>query len=121
MGSDERTAQPGDEAAGFTEEELTAAFRLVTSADEASELAREMKAPREPSDHGPPWLLSPDVLELLLLVSDDCAQRAGRILGLSDADLAIAAGMPRVGSAWRASPSHIGGTAVRLSGGAARC
>ena len=75
--------QPPDEATLFTEEEFAAAYRLVTTREEARELARMDCMPRDPDDDGPPWLLSPDVLDLLSLVSADCAERVRVVLGLT--------------------------------------
>ncbi len=78
-----REGQPEDEFTLFTEEEFAAAYRLVTNPGEARELARMDCMPRDPDDEGPQWLLSPDVLDLLSLVSDDCAERVRVILGLT--------------------------------------
>jgi len=75
--------QPEDESTLFTEEEFAAAYRLVTNPEEARELARMDCIPRDPDDEGPPWLLSPDVLDLLSLVSADCAERVRVVLGLT--------------------------------------
>lgn len=71
-----------DEGSLFTEQEYIAAFQLIATIEEARESARSLRIERDPSDEGPPWLLAPDVLDLLSLVSDDCAERVARILGL---------------------------------------
>src|SRR5690242_10757060 len=77
-----------DEPLRFNEEEFVQAFRLIETSTMAATLAREMSAPRDPEDVGGAWLLSPDVLDLLSLVSASCAQRVQAILHLTDEEAA---------------------------------
>lgn len=79
----DRETQPPDENALFSEDEFTAAFALITSPEEARVLAREISSARPPDDDGGQWVLSPDLLDLLSLVSDDCAVRVRSILHLT--------------------------------------
>lgn len=72
-----------DEGLLFTEQEYITAFQLIMTDDEARESAVNLRIERDPSDAGPPWLLAPNVLDLLSLVSNDCAERVARILALS--------------------------------------
>jgi hypothetical protein len=72
-----------DEAELFSEDEYAAAFQLVTDRADAMKHAQELAVPRNADDDGPQWALSPDVLDLLSLVSADCAERVRVILGLS--------------------------------------
>ena len=78
-----------DEAALFTEEEFFLAFSLVEDEKEARGSAAEMITPGETTHAGQMWVLAPDVLDLLSLVSEDCALRVQKILGIDD-DLAAA-------------------------------
>jgi hypothetical protein len=75
---------PGDEIPLFSEEEYRAAYRLIMGEEEAARQARTMcnRDPGEPEDHRE-WQLSSDLLDLLSLVSDDCAKRVERILKLN--------------------------------------
>jgi hypothetical protein len=66
----------------FTESEYVKAFELITDPSEARTLARELVTKDDP-DPDPTWLLSPDVLDLLSLVSAECAERVRQILQLS--------------------------------------
>lgn len=72
-----------DEHSLFTEDEFAAAFELITSPAEAKELAQLICLGREPDDQGGPWALSPDVLDLLSLVSAECAERVRTLLSLT--------------------------------------
>lgn len=78
-----RNSVPPDEHSFFTQDEFTAAYELITNPREAKQLALMSCADREPEDHGGPWALSPDVLDLLSLVSEDCAERVRTLLGLT--------------------------------------
>lgn len=77
------SSQPPDEFTLFTEDEFTAAYELITDPKDATRLARIDCAPRDPDDQGSQWLLSPDVLDLLSLVSADCAERVRMVLSLT--------------------------------------
>lgn len=77
-----------DEASLFSEDEFAKAYSRIVDPTEARRLAREMSAPRPAGDTGPAWQLAPDMLDLLSLVSDDCAERVRAILGLSPEDAA---------------------------------
>ena len=77
-----------DEPLRFSEEEYVQAYRLIETPAMAATLAREMSAPRDPEDAGSAWQLSPDVLDLLSLVSASCAQRVQAILHLTDEEAA---------------------------------
>jgi hypothetical protein len=79
----------GDEAAQFTKDEFLRAFLLITTPEEASLLASELSEPRADDDAGPPWRLAPDVLDLLSLVSEECARRVQHILELSEQDAEV--------------------------------
>ena len=72
-----------DEASLFTVDEFVRAFERIAAPHQSRRLARETAQPKDPGDYGPQWQLSPDVLDLLSLVSDDCAERVRQILGLS--------------------------------------
>ncbi len=72
-----------DESEYFTLQEFEAAFRHIASANDAKRQAREMIAGRALDDNGPPWQLAPDILDLLSLVSDSCAERVREILNIS--------------------------------------
>jgi hypothetical protein len=76
-------SEEADEASFFSEDEFFAAYSRIVNPAKAKPLAREIRAPRSANDSGRPWQLAPDVLDLLSLVSDDCAERARAILGLS--------------------------------------
>jgi len=72
-----------DENTFFSEDEFAVAYARITDPEEARSLAKLHAAPRDPDDDGPTWELAPDVLDLLSLVSDDCAERVRVILRLT--------------------------------------
>lgn len=82
----ERSGSHGDEVDLFTETELTQALEFIMGVHEARAAAIELCTSRDPQDDGPPYLLSPDLLDLLSLVSSSCAERVRAILKLSDND-----------------------------------
>ena len=73
-----------DEATLFTEAEFFLAFSLIEDEKEARASAVAMSTPGEATHEGQTWVLSPDVLDLLSLVSATCARRVQTILGLDD-------------------------------------
>ena len=83
----------------FTDAEVAAAFRFVMPADEAEREAAlfnsgpdlhgfESAAPHELAEHAArgPRSYDGDFLDLISLVSDDCARRAWRLLGIEEAE-----------------------------------
>ena len=70
----------GDESRLFTEEEYVKALGFVMLPEEAKEEGRRHATqPFSPGD----WFASPDLLDLLSLVSADCAHRVAQLRGLS--------------------------------------
>lgn len=77
-----------DESSNFSEADFFAALLRVSDAIEAARVAHTLAPRRDPDDSGPPWQLSPEILDLLSLVSEDCAERVRTILNLSASDAA---------------------------------
>lgn len=68
------------DADGFTEEEWIAAFSFILPPDQARE---EGRAWSSLSSEGPPPSYDGDLLDLLSLVSEGCAERAWRLMGVT--------------------------------------
>lgn len=64
----------------FTDDEWIAAFAFILPPDQARE---EGLAWSSLAAEGPPVSYDGDLLDLLSLVSDDCAERAWRLMGVS--------------------------------------
>lgn len=69
-----------DELNLFSEDEYFRVLCLLEPEEDARRTAREWA---EPNVDGRPRILSPDIAALLLVVSEDCALRAARLLNLS--------------------------------------
>lgn len=77
---------PLPEAVKFTDEEWIAAFSLILPPDRAREEGLAWSAPDRDEGEGEtrsPWSYDGDLLDLLSLVSDSCAERAWRLLGVT--------------------------------------
>jgi len=79
---------PTDDRERFTRAEFVAAFRQVVSTEEAERWTYELLAPRPEAPSEFDTHLSDDVLDLLSLVSDGCAERVRAIMNLNDKDAA---------------------------------
>lgn len=78
-----------DDRGHFTRADFVTAFSLVCPREEAERWTDELLAPPPAPDPHPAGYdthLSDDVLDLLSLVSEDCARRVQAILKLSDKD-----------------------------------
>jgi hypothetical protein len=67
----------------FTEDEWIAAFSLILPPDRAREEGLVWSAPDNQESEGEmtsPWSYDGDILDLLSLVSESCAERAWRLL-----------------------------------------
>lgn len=80
--------EASDDRSQFTRADFVNAFSLVCPREEAEQWTEELLAPQSAPDPlaGYDTHLSDDVLDLLSLVSEDCARRVQSILGLSHAD-----------------------------------
>jgi hypothetical protein len=76
-----------DHRAVFTRDEFISAFTLIVPTDEAEARADELFAPLHPPPPGGVQL-SDDLLDLLSLLSEDCAARVRRVTGFSKTELA---------------------------------
>jgi hypothetical protein len=78
-----RIPPESDETRLFTEEEYAKAMSFITDNNEARRYAHRLV---QPDEEPRAWSLSPDLLDLLSLVSDDCAARVAVVLKLSPED-----------------------------------
>jgi hypothetical protein len=83
---------PAQDSPSFTADEFIAAFSIILPPEEAREEGLSWHALADPASReepggsefgGPVSIDSDDLLDLLSLVSDDCAARAWRLLGVS--------------------------------------
>jgi hypothetical protein len=77
--TDDSAPLPIHETSLFTEDELRKALSFLGDQPGLFPSKAAQGATAQPSE---PWQLSPDVLDLLTLVSHDCALRVARILRL---------------------------------------
>lgn len=76
-----------DDRSAFTRDEFVRALSLIVPAGEAETWADEILAQPAQDAHGNVQL-SDDVLDLLSLLSEECAARVGRVTGFSASVLA---------------------------------
>jgi len=72
-----------DEVRLFTEEEYRRAYAFILPDNEARALARQLLSPDANDPKDAEWQISSDLLDLLSLVSEDCASRVAEMLRLS--------------------------------------
>ena len=81
--------ESSDDRTHFSRDDFIAAFALVCSLDEAERWTDELlRQPPPDNPAGYETHLSDDVLDLLSLVSDQCARRVQAILRISDEEAA---------------------------------
>ena len=73
-----------DERSLFERSEYVTAFGRVLPTDEATKAVEDLLAPVERLNPHSPIQLSDDVVDLLSLVSDDCARRVADLLQLNE-------------------------------------
>lgn len=72
-----------DEVHRFSEEEYRRAYAFIVPESEARVLASQLLSPNTEDPPNAEWQIASDLLDLLSLVSDDCAARVAAILNLS--------------------------------------